>query len=89
MGVNLKDKNNSWCNFKYNVRVLVRPDDNYRPIMRDMFVNGQKKFIDFKNCTIENINGYGIGMVWFTTEDGALLYVSWDMIVNIFPVKED
>jgi len=80
------EKENRWKDFKYNVRVLRNPDASYRPIMSKMECGGIPLTKLYKNCVIDNINGYGIGMLWITTEDGALLYVPWDMIVSIQPV---
>ncbi len=77
-----------WKDFKYNIRVLTIPDASYRPIMSKMEFSGIPLTKLYTNCIIENINGYGIGMVWITTEDGALLYIPWDMIVSIHPIGE-
>ena len=82
------EKTNYWKDFKYNIRVLTNPDASYRPIMSKMESDGIPLTKLYTNCIIDNINGYGIGMVWITTEDGALLYIPWDMIVSIHPIGE-
>lgn len=80
------EKSFRWKDFKYNIRVLKNPDASYRPLMSKMECNGIPLTKLYKNCIIENINGYGIGMLWITTEDDALLYIPWDMIVSIQPI---
>lgn len=91
----LKEKHNHfdeitdrWKDFKYNIRVLINPDASYRPIMSKMECCGTPLTKLYTNCIIENISGYGIGMLWITTGDGALLYIPWDMIVSIHPIGE-
>lgn len=50
-------------------------------------------YMNIKNddCTlilkIENINGYGIGQLFFTNKDNRLLVLPWSAIVSMLPIE--
>lgn len=48
---------------------------------------GEESYYTKKELTIENINGYGIGTVFFSDCKDRLIVLPWSAIISMIPVE--
>lgn len=57
-----------------------------RPVFKD------DEIIEYCKCEklrVDNINGYGIGVVYFINEKNQMVVLPWCAIISMTPVNED
>ena len=57
-----------------------------RPVFKD---NEVIEFCKCERLRVDNINGYGVGVVYFINEKNQIIVLPWCAIISMTPVNED
>lgn len=71
--------------FLYKVCYIKNWTDYGKNIIRN---NDILEYCKSEELRIDNINGWGIGFVFFINKDNKLVYLPWCAIISMVPIKE-
>lgn len=79
-----KEQQESTCDTLYSV-TYIKSAGNYGEICPR---RGESPYYITRELTLINVNGYGIGTVFFVNKDDKLVVLPWSAIISMIPVEE-